>query len=91
MRLFFVQQGARLNLNGARKPAQDLWYDRHSPYALTPRAESEEELLALSPNFPTAVLNLVGLWGGARLPKNWVGRVAGSKEALKNKVRMLSL
>lgn len=84
-------QGARLNLDNSQKRAQDLWYDRHSPFTSTPRAEVEDELLALSPGFPTTVLNLAGLWGGSRSPKNWVGRVAGTKEGLKNKVRIISL
>uniref|UniRef100_A0A8H8CKK1 Uncharacterized protein n=1 Tax=Psilocybe cubensis TaxID=181762 RepID=A0A8H8CKK1_PSICU len=79
-----IWDAARLNLE---KPQtiQDLWYDRHSGITSTPRAEAENELLALNGDFPTTVLNLAGLWGGARSPKNWVGRVAGTKEGLKNK------
>ena len=67
-------------------PPENKWYDRHSPILPTPRGESEEELLALSPSFPTTVLNLSGLWGGSRSMKNWVGQVAPTKEVLKSKV-----
>lgn len=63
-----------------------IWYDRHSLFTSTPRAEAEKELLALSPSFPTTVLNLSGLWGGTRSPKTWVDKVAPSKEALRSKV-----
>ncbi|KAF8072277.1 hypothetical protein FPV67DRAFT_1484715 [Lyophyllum atratum] len=67
-------------------PTPHKWYDRHTPFAPTPRASAEIELLALSaPQTPTTVLNLAGLWGGERSPRNWVGRVAGSKEALRDK------
>ncbi|TFK49805.1 hypothetical protein OE88DRAFT_1713474 [Heliocybe sulcata] len=62
------------------------WYDRHSEFdASNPRANAENELLALSPDTPTTVLNLCGLWGGSRHVRNWVGRVAPTKEALKAK------
>jgi len=69
------------------KPTENKWYDRHSPYLKTPRAEAEDELLALSATYPSTVLNLSGLWGGARSPKNWVERTAGTKELLRDKVR----
>ena len=67
-------------------PPEIKWYDRHSPILSTPRGEAEEELLALSPLFPTTVINLAGLWGGSRSMKNWVGKVVPTKEVLKNKV-----
>lgn len=65
------------------------WSDSHSPYDKTnPRAIAEEELLSLSQgNIRTTVLNLSGLWGGERDPRNWVNRVAPTKEALAEKVR----
>ncbi|TFK27878.1 hypothetical protein FA15DRAFT_665897 [Coprinopsis marcescibilis] len=72
------------------KAVENKWYDRKSPFQPTDRAKEEEELLKLS-NAPhayargTAVLNLAGLWGGPRSPKNWVKRVAPTKEALKLK------
>jgi hypothetical protein len=37
----------------------------------------------------TSVLNLAGLWGGKRIPRNWVDRVAPNKGALAAKVRHL--
>jgi nucleoside-diphosphate-sugar epimerase len=60
------------------------------PRPSNPRAESEFELLALSsPTSPyqtqTTVLNLAGLWGGTRIPRNWVSRVAPTKDALVKK------
>ncbi|KAJ7614112.1 hypothetical protein FB45DRAFT_1064928 [Roridomyces roridus] len=58
------------------------FYDRHSPFTLTGRSNAEAELLTLS---RTTVLNLAGLWGGQRVVKNWLGRVAPTKEALKAK------
>ena len=70
---------------------QHKWYDRHSVYLKTPRAEAEDELLALAPTFSTTVLNLAGLWGGQRTPKNWVAKVAPTKEALKIKVSPYNL
>ncbi|KAF9534021.1 hypothetical protein CPB83DRAFT_805083 [Crepidotus variabilis] len=76
--------GTRHNLQSCQK-SEHKWYDRRSPYTSTPRAQAEDELLRLSPEHPSTVLNLSGLWGGSRLPKNWVGRVAPSKEALKTK------
>ena len=34
------------------------------------------------------MLNLSGLWGGARQPKNWIDRVASTKEQLKEKASL---
>ncbi|KAK7027280.1 hypothetical protein VNI00_015369 [Paramarasmius palmivorus] len=68
------------------KISQVQWFDRHSP--INPedlRGQAEDELLALSPKIPTTALDLAGLWGGARSIRNYVGRVAPSKEVLKNK------
>lgn len=63
-----------------------LWRDRHSPYdRANVRAAAEDELLALAPRVPTTVLNLSGLFGGPRAVKHVVGRVAPTKEALRNK------
>ena len=53
------------------------WVDRHSPYNTSnARAIAEDELLSLG----GSVLNVAGLWGGARDPKNWVSRVAKTKD-----------
>ncbi|KAJ7767190.1 hypothetical protein B0H16DRAFT_1453522 [Mycena metata] len=61
-------------------------YDRRSPFNLTGRANAEVELLALSPSLaPTTVLNLAGLWGGQRIVRNWLSRIAPSKDALASK------
>ncbi|KAL8776014.1 MAG: hypothetical protein Q9194_003441 [Teloschistes cf. exilis] len=61
------------------------WQDRHSPIDLSnPRAIAEEELLALLGK-RACVLNLAGLWGGERQPRNWVSRVAKTKEEVRAK------
>ncbi|TVY36057.1 hypothetical protein LOCC1_G007244 [Lachnellula occidentalis] len=61
---------------------QDTWVTRHSKYNKShPRAIAEDELLARG----GCVLNLSGLWGGTRQPKNWIDRVASTKEQLKGK------
>lgn len=66
-------------------PEQALWVTRHSSYDKTkPRAVAEDELLALG----GCVLNLSGLWGGERDPKNWVDRVATTKEQVKSKTSL---
>ncbi|KAF8881362.1 hypothetical protein BD779DRAFT_1445528 [Infundibulicybe gibba] len=85
----YIQLGATSIWDGTRKnpqpsgtPIPNKWYDRHTPYLPTERAIAEDELLSLSPGVPTTVLNLAGLWGGTRSPRNWVSRVAPSKEAL---------
>ena len=58
------------------------WVDRHCPYnEENSRAVAEDELLGLD----GCVLNLAGLWGGERQPKNWVGRVAKTKEDVRGK------
>ena len=75
-----------MNTTIGNQPIENRWYDRNSPFILNGRASAESELLALSPDTPTTVLNLAGLWGGSRSPRNWVGRVAPTKEALRNKV-----
>ncbi|EPQ52439.1 hypothetical protein GLOTRDRAFT_140193 [Gloeophyllum trabeum ATCC 11539] len=70
----------------AETQLKTVWHDRHSPFDCSnPRAQAETELLTLSPDTPTTVLNLCGLWGGRRHPRNWVNRVAPTKEALKAK------
>ncbi|KAF9459974.1 hypothetical protein BDZ94DRAFT_1311931 [Collybia nuda] len=97
----FIQLGTSGIWDGTRKKLKDpgtafqhtpkpisvahKWYDRLTPHAATPRAIAEDELLKLSPETPTTVLNLAGLWGGSRDMRNWVGRVAPSKEVLRNK------
>lgn len=69
-----------------------MWVDRHSPISKTdPRGIAEQELLALLPKPQTTVLNLAGLWGGTRKTKNWIGRIAATKEALEKIVSVMIL
>lgn len=69
-----------------KKPFQ--FTDRHSPYLTTdPRAIAEDELRN-SKVVDGMVLCLSGLWGGTRDPRNWVGRVAFSKEAMRHKTSL---
>lgn len=80
---------AMLSMQG--EPGQTVtkvgWVDRHSPYSETnTRAAAEAELLALSPDTPTSVLDLAGLWGGPRAVKHVIGRVAPTKQALRDRV-----
>ena len=64
-----------------------MWVDRHSKFDPdNDRARAEEELLGLAPSIAATVLDLSGLWGGQRHPRNWVQRVAPTKEALAQKV-----
>ncbi|KIM40783.1 hypothetical protein M413DRAFT_446165 [Hebeloma cylindrosporum] len=77
--------GKRIKLDGPPNASEPKWYDRHSPIVAAPRTAAEDELLSLYPGIQTTVLNLSGLWGGSRSARNWVGKVAPSKDALKNK------
>lgn len=64
---------------------QSLWVTRHSTYNKSnPRAVAEDELLKLG----GSALNLSGLWGGSRQPKNWIDRVAATKDQLKDKTSL---
>ncbi|KAL8757601.1 MAG: hypothetical protein Q9184_004172 [Pyrenodesmia sp. 2 TL-2023] len=68
----------------------DGWVDRRFPIDMSdPRGIAEEELLHIL-GARACILNLAGLWGGERTPKNWVERVAKSKEDVKGK-RVLHL
>ncbi|KAL9021712.1 MAG: hypothetical protein Q9185_001076 [Variospora sp. 1 TL-2023] len=61
------------------------WVDRHSAIdGENPRAVAEEELLSVLGE-RACVLNLAGLWGGERDPKNWVERVAKCKADVRGK------
>lgn len=69
-------------LSGAGIENKTCWITRHSPYDKSnERAIAEDEILALG----GCVLNLSGLWGGERQPKNWIDRVAATKEKLADK------
>lgn len=66
-------------------PDQDLWVTRHSKYnEANNRAIAEDELRQLG----GCVLNLSGLWGGARQVSHWTDRVASTKEKLKEKTSL---
>ena len=66
-------------------PGQPLWMTRHSTYDKeNARAVAEDELRALR----GCVLNLAGLWGGSRQPRDWVERVAPTKEQLAAKTSL---
>lgn len=61
---------------------------RHSAYDKSnARAAAEDALLALKPNSAT-ILNLSGLYGGSRVPKGWLSRVAKTVEAAKGKTSL---
>ncbi|KAJ3794597.1 hypothetical protein GGU11DRAFT_842977 [Lentinula aff. detonsa] len=82
------EQGSRQHKGPAPKvitPAENKWYDRHSLYNSNERSNAEDELLALSPVTPTTVLDLAGLYGEDRTMRRWVGKVAPTKEVLRNK------
>ncbi|KAI9000469.1 hypothetical protein BD414DRAFT_405962 [Trametes punicea] len=84
----FIQLGSTGIWDGGPTLQGDghVWTDRHSEFDETnDRAKAEMELLALAPEVPTTVLDLCGLWGGQRQLRNWVSRVAPSKDALKQK------
>lgn len=60
-----------------------IWNDPWSQYDTTnPRAMAEDELISLG---HSCVLDLAGLYGGARDPRNWLSRVAKTKDQLKAK------
>ncbi|KAK0729528.1 hypothetical protein B0H67DRAFT_595941 [Lasiosphaeris hirsuta] len=81
----FIQLGSTgiwQGQQGQTSAGEDHWLTRRSPYdTANKRAVAEDELLAIG----GCVLELSGLWGGARDPRNWVGRVAASKEAVRGK------
>ncbi|KAI1097772.1 hypothetical protein F4804DRAFT_346899 [Jackrogersella minutella] len=59
------------------------WQDESSPYEQAdPRAIAEDELMACSEG---SVLNLAGLYGASRQPRDWLDRVIKSKADLKGK------
>ncbi|KAM0806038.1 hypothetical protein BDR22DRAFT_195877 [Usnea florida] len=61
------------------------WNSSTSPHDTTnPRAIAEDELLSLL-GTRACVLNLAGLYGGDRQPRNWVARVATSKAEVAGK------
>ncbi|KAI1474113.1 hypothetical protein F4774DRAFT_401845 [Daldinia eschscholtzii] len=76
-KLHFIQLGATSIWTAPK------WQDESSPYDHTDsRAIAEDELMACSEG---AVLNLAGLYGNARQPRDWIDRVVKSKSDLKGK------
>jgi len=77
--IHFIQLGS----TGIWQISQEsCWTSRKSPYNTSnSRAIAEDELISLG----GCVLNLSGLWGGERDPRNWVSRVAKSKDEVKAK------
>ncbi|KAI8904553.1 hypothetical protein BC831DRAFT_496316 [Entophlyctis helioformis] len=71
---------------GASAPAADVWVDRHAPIdsSTDPRLQAEAALLSAT-TVRASVLNLSGLWGGQRQPRNWLARVGATKAALRDK------
>ncbi|PNS19268.1 hypothetical protein CAC42_2445 [Sphaceloma murrayae] len=72
---------------GSRQRTEEShWLDRYSPYDReNERAIAEEAYLGRG----ALVLNLSGLWDGEkRDPKNWVERVATTKEAVEGKTSL---
>jgi hypothetical protein len=66
-------------------PSQPLWIDRSSSYDTSkPRAIAEDELLSLG----GCVLNLSGLWGGSRHPRNWISKVGSTKSMVEGKTSL---
>ena len=66
-------------------PNQSQWVTRYSTYDKeNARAVAEDELMSLG----GCVLNLSGLWGGCRQPRDWIGRVAPTKQQLKGKASL---
>ena len=81
----FIQLGStgiRQGKQGQTGSGSDHWLTRHSPYDdSNPRVIAEDELLQIG----GCVLNLAGLWGGQRDPRNWVERVAKTKDDVRGK------
>ncbi|EGG04182.1 uncharacterized protein MELLADRAFT_49258 [Melampsora larici-populina 98AG31] len=78
--------------NSEKPKRSETYIDRHSPYDQTNiRAKSEDELLRInqtiigSMKFYTTVLNLSGLYGNERSIRNYVSKVAPTKEILSTK------
>ena len=79
----FIQLGSTGIWQGVE--GQTLWVDRHSKYQTTnERAIAEDELK----QFGGCVLNLSGLWGGERDPRNFIVRVIKDKEGVKSKASL---
>lgn len=66
-------------------PNQETWVSRGSRYDTSnERAQAEDQLLKGG----GCVLSLSGLWGGARQPRDWIERVAPTKDQLSAKTSL---
>ncbi|KAJ3230201.1 hypothetical protein HDU78_008533 [Chytriomyces hyalinus] len=79
----WILLGTTSNFN-AVNPSADPWCDRHTPLSnLTPRNAGESELLNTRANTST-VIHLTGLFDETqRNPRNFIARIAPTKDALK--------
>ncbi|GAA5914801.1 hypothetical protein JCM6882_007277 [Rhodosporidiobolus microsporus] len=76
--------GRRVAGEDVSSPPPLKWTDRHSAYDTSnARAVAEDELLGMHEEM--YVLNLAGLWGGTRIPTNWIPKIAPTYEALEAK------
>ena len=73
---FWIQLGSTSIYTAADWRDHDSLYDK-----LNERGVAEDELLGLG----GCVLNLAGLYGGGREPKNWVTRIAKTKQEVKER------
>ncbi|KAL5119806.1 hypothetical protein ACEQ8H_002167 [Pleosporales sp. CAS-2024a] len=72
----------QLGSTGIFNQVPDDWSTDSSPYDKSDaRAVAEDELLELH----GCVLNLSGLYGGVRVPRNWLPRLAQSKEDVRKR------
>lgn len=85
----------QLGSTGTWSSSEEGWVDESTPFDKTnERAVAEQTLLDLCHGHSTStkekageacILSLAGLWGGARDPRNWVVRVAKTKEDVNGK------
>ncbi|KAJ1339677.1 hypothetical protein BSLG_005710 [Batrachochytrium salamandrivorans] len=64
----------------------NVWLDRHSPIDIESDARLQAEQTVLQSK--GVVLNLAGLWGDKRHPRNWVNLIAPTKLALASKTSL---
>ncbi|KAI8913511.1 hypothetical protein EDD86DRAFT_183487, partial [Gorgonomyces haynaldii] len=68
-------------LLGSTRAFNGLWSNNKGPVEPDQRYMTEEQFIKSG----GLVLNLAGLWGDNRIPKNWIDRIAPSKEKLREK------
>lgn len=81
----FIQLGSTGIWQSGATPDRELWITRHSHYDThNPRAVAEDELKSLG----GVILNLSGLWGGARQPATFVSRIFKSRRDVAEKTSL---